>query len=127
MYRGDEAIMKYTYESPYSAAQCMRFLCYYPCTFENGLCFFNRTFPYECTVHSDTQMTIVFSGSDYGGMGINVHYLFTFYEHSQGTRIVAEFRKQLMFGSPVIGTYHLDRLMKQKVDGVRVTQPHAQP
>jgi hypothetical protein len=62
-------------------------------------------------------MTIVFSGIEYGGFGVCVHYLLTFIEHNQGCQIVAEFRGK---GFPLINTAHLDLLMKKKVDGVRV-------
>lgn len=110
--------LTYTYASPYCAEACINRISCYPCEFDNDSLFFHRIFHYECTIHSNTLMTIVFSGIEYGFFSGCVHYLLTFVQHDKGCQIVAEFRGK---GLPLINTAHLDLLMKKKVDGVRIT------
>lgn len=107
--------MQFTYKSPFPPEQCISRICQYPCTFGKNI---HNLENYECTVHSETQMTVIFTGSQFGGMK-RTEYLFTFTRNGAETIIDAEFQHELLFFLPYTSTYQLDTFMKQKVEGYR--------
>ena len=107
--------IQYTYKSPLSVEDCRNRICCYPRTFGSNI---HNLENYECIVHSETQMTVIFTGCQFGGMK-RTEYLFTFEWNGTKTVIVAKFQRELLFFLPYTSTYQLDIFMKQKVEGYR--------
>ena len=101
--------MQFTYISPFSVDQCISRICRYPCTFGRNI---HNLENYECIIHSQTQITVIFTGGQFGGKK-RTEYLFTFGQVGTETVITAKFQREFLFFLPYTSTHHLDIFFKQ--------------
>lgn len=107
--------VQFTYRSPLSVEECVSRICQYPCKFGRNM---HNPENYEYIMHSDAQMTVIFTGGQFGGTK-RTEYLFTFVQNETETEIIAKFQREFLFFLPYTSTYHLDAFFNEKVEGYR--------
>lgn len=73
---------------------------------------------YEYRLLSKNQIYFIFKGSRFG-KAVKTEYLATFYNNSNGCRIVLTFQHELLGLPPMTSEYHLDIFMKEKMHAYR--------
>ena len=108
--------IEFAYKSSLQIEECMKRICCAPCTFGNDI---HNPEHYECMIYSETQLTVIFTGCQFGGTK-RTEYLFTFTQDDTETLIVAKFQREFLFFIPFTVPPLLDLFVEQKVEGVRL-------